>query len=73
LSELILFSHHATGTHDYAQILNQCKEIPTQLIKENIRILGLTASIVQKKCNLNKFNEEFKKLEDKFGWVLFSF
>lgn len=55
--------HHATGNHPYCQILRLYHESES---KEEIRILGLTASIVQKKCNLNKFKEYFKKLEEKF-------
>jgi hypothetical protein len=38
-------------------------------LKKNIRILGLTASIVQKKCNLEKFNQSFKRLEEKFRYL----
>ena len=57
--------HHATGNHPYCQILRLYHE--NEKSKENIRILGLTASIVQKKCNLGKFKEYFRKLEDKFG------
>ena len=35
-------------------------------LEKNVRVLGLTASIVHKKCNLKTFNLNMKKLEDKF-------
>lgn len=61
-------SHRATGASDYSQILRLCKnpDENNQTIRENIRILGLTASIVQTKCNLTKFNTDMKKLEENF-------
>jgi hypothetical protein len=35
-------------------------------LEKDVRVLGLTASIVHKKCNLKAFNSNMKKLEDKF-------
>lgn len=70
---LIIFDecHHATGNHPYSQIMN--KYYNENAIDLNVRVLGLTASIVHKKCNLKTFNSCLKKLEDKFGFVLILF
>ena len=58
-------SHHATGSHPYSQIMLNYHQ--KNGAEKNVRILGLTASIVHKKCNLKTFNANSKKLEEKFG------
>jgi endoribonuclease Dicer len=70
---LIIFDecHHATGNHPYSQIMN--KYYTENAIDLNVRVLGLTASIVHRKCNLKTFNSCLKKLEDKFGLVYIFF
>lgn len=59
-------SHHATGSHAYSQILDKLKEKQQESNDVNVRVLGLTASIVNKKCNLTQFNKMMKKLEETF-------
>ena len=62
---LLIFDecHHATGNHPYSQLLR----LYQNQNHSNIRLLGLTASIVVKKCNLAEFKKEYRKIEDKFG------
>lgn len=66
---LLIFDecHHATGNHPYSQLLRLYQNHQDA---GSIRLLGLTASIVVKKCNLSKFKEEYRKIEDKFWLVL---
>ena len=58
-------SHHATGNHPYNQILKAYHSNKTAN-KEQIRIVGLTASIVQSKCTLRQFQNSKKTLEENF-------
>ncbi|CAF0962428.1 unnamed protein product [Brachionus calyciflorus] len=66
---LIIFDecHHATGSHPYTQIMKKLKEKRQEPNNVNVRVLGLTASIVNIKCNLPKFNKMMKKLEEMFN------
>lgn len=61
--KLIVFDecHRATGNHPYSQVLAKCREASAGLKK-----LGLTASIVTKKCNLDKFIKLVNELENVF-------
>jgi ERCC4-related helicase len=59
-----LKSHHATGNHPYSQIILRISD--SKYFLEKPRIIGLTASIVNKKCDLKTFNNNMKKLEEKF-------
>lgn len=60
-----MLSHHATGNHPYSQIIHKIQE--KNLSDKDLRIVGLTASIVHKKCSLKSFILNLKRLEDKFG------
>ncbi|RNA38512.1 Endoribonuclease Dicer [Brachionus plicatilis] len=57
---LIIFDecHHGTGKHPY----KKKKEVDL-----NLKILGMTASIVNQKCSLDKFNRMMQKLEETYG------
>ncbi len=62
---LIIFdeAHHARGNHPFNQVMQLYKE-RFQENKENApRILGLTASIVNSKCKIDKFYKYLNDLE----------
>ncbi len=63
---LLIFDecHHAIGNHPYSQLLQLYHNNDSK--NKNIRILGMTASIVQRKCSLSTFKSHFVKLEKKF-------
>jgi endoribonuclease Dicer len=57
--------HHATGNHPYSQIMSKIKEQNAEK-KHEIKIFGLTASIVSRKSHIEGFKKEMKAIEDKF-------
>ena len=58
------FSHHGIGKHPYSVIMKKVKDKKKDL---KLRILGMTASIVNKKCSLNKFKKAMRTLEETYG------
>ena len=54
--------HHTTGGHPYRQVLLKVKQRGVR----DIKLLGLTASIVTNKCNLREFKKLTSELENKF-------
>jgi endoribonuclease Dicer len=65
--KMIVFDecHHATGKHPYSQVLDKLKDT----VHRDIKILGLTASIVQNKCTSQNFKNLMRALEKKFEYA----
>jgi endoribonuclease Dicer len=63
--KMIVFDecHHTTGKHPYTQVLDKIR----QTVPRNVKILGLTASIVQNKCTPQTFKKLMGALEASFG------
>ncbi len=63
---LLIFDecHHAVGNHPYSQLLRLYHNNHSN--NKDIRVMGMTASIVQRKCNLSTFKSHFVNLENKF-------
>ncbi len=62
---MIIFdeAHHARGNHPFNQIMHLYKERFEGNRTNAPRILGLTASIVNTKCKIDKFYKNLNELE----------
>lgn len=56
-------SHHASRNHPYSVLADGIKNSPC---RDNIRVLGMTATIAKRKCNRTQFLNEMSTLEKKF-------
>ncbi|KAA0187252.1 hypothetical protein HAZT_HAZT006657 [Hyalella azteca] len=60
--------HHATGNHPMREIMRHYYSLYHTLTPANTpRILGLTASVIQKKCKAHELTKLFSDLEETMG------